>query len=563
MTSATLHADYVTTGLLSLRAELLRTGSRSELIAAADRAEKLLTELTAAKIYRCDEICRRVYPYFPEAADRSGGEHPSGEALQHDLRRLVEDLTDTADLRADEVGEPVHTIEELSKMWNVSTKTINRWREVGLISRRLVFEGGKRIGFLRSSVERFARLHRGRIGRGSRFRHLSESDRRTILDMVRRLAGSGKSRSRIYLDVARQMNCSIETVRTTVKRHEQRHPESPLFDERDSPLSESVLRRMYAGFRRGASLESLAARYGRSISTIRRIINQRRAQAVAELPLDHIFSQEFVKPGAAASCLAPLPEETRQRAVRAPKDLPAYLTALYDVPLLTHPQEVHLFRKMNYLKWKASQLRDQLDPERPSSRLLDEIEQLFEQAVATKNHIVRANLRLVVSIVRKRITPVQDLFDLISDGNVSLLRAVDKFDYSRGFKFSTYASWAIVKNLARTVPAEYKQSTRFRTSQDELLDAMRDYRCDHHRMEEQQRAREDQVDTMLGQLNERERRIIMRRFGLGENVEPLTLKELGEELGVTKERVRQLQTRAMKKLRSAAEQANLGFSTLD
>lgn len=550
-----MHNDYLTKTMASLRDELADAACRADLIRAADIAEQLFYEITPGQSYPCHALATHLY----EAHGFDGElEQASGEVMQHDLRRLIEDVSDVAELRADEVGEPVHTIDELSKMWNVSTKTINRWREAGLIGRKFLFERKKHVGFLRSSANRFAYHNPRRIQRGSSFRHLSELDRRGILEAVRHFAASRKSRSQVFTAVARRMNCSVETVRTTVKRHELRYPEKPLFADGDSPLSTSVLRRIYASFRRGAAIETLAERYQRSPSTIRRLVNQRRAESVQELPLDAMFSDEFTDPSIGEEAiLGPAPEPPRKRQPRAPKDLPAYLTALYDVPLLTHGEENHLFRKMNYLKWQANQLREQLDLERPSSKLLDRIEMLYDEAVETKNRVVRANLRLVVSIVRKRIAPMQDLFELVSDGNVSLLRAVDKYDYSRGFKFSTYASWAIVKNLARTVPAEFKHSARFRTSQDEMLDTRRDHRSNRFWIEDQQRVHEVQVDSILKHLNERERRIIVRRFGLGENLEPRTLKELGEELGVTKERVRQLQTRAMNKLRSAAEDAKI------
>ena len=89
------------------------------------------------------------------------------KTLAHDLRLFVEDVSDAADVRAEDAGEPVHTVEELSKMFNVSTKTISRWREQGLVSRRFLFDGKrKRVGFLRSSVERFvAHEHRARAPR--------------------------------------------------------------------------------------------------------------------------------------------------------------------------------------------------------------------------------------------------------------------------------------------------------------------------------------------------------------------------------------------------------------
>ena len=96
---------------------------------------------------------------------------------------------------------------------------------------------------------------------------------------------------------------------------------------------------------------------------------------------------------------------------------------------------------------------------------MDHIEELYDEAVATKNQIIRANLRLVVSIAKRHVGPAENFFELVSDGNMSLIRAVEKFDFARGNKFSTYASWAIMKNFARTIPDENRHHDRFRTSQ--------------------------------------------------------------------------------------------------
>ena len=117
---------------------------------------------------------------------------------------------------------------------------------------------------------------------------------------------------------------------------------------------------------------------------------------------------------------------------KAPKGLPPYLASLYEVPLLDREQEAHLFRKMNYLKYQANRLRDAIDPARARTADLDEIERLQEEALAVKNQIIRANLRLVVSIAKRHVGPSNNFFELVSDGNMCLIRAVEKFDYARG-----------------------------------------------------------------------------------------------------------------------------------
>ena len=128
---------------------------------------------------------------------------------------------------------------------------------------------------------------------------------------------------------------------------------------------------------------------------------------------------------------------------------------------------------------------------------MDQIEKLYDESVATKNQIIRANLRLVVSIAKRYVGPAEDFFELVSDGNMSLIRAVEKFDFSRGNKFSTYASWAIMKNFARTIPDALRHRDRFRTSHSEMFSTVEDVRADHYEQESAQIQRESQVQGIL------------------------------------------------------------------
>jgi len=447
--------------------------------------------------------------------------------------------------------DEVLSIEDLARRFNVSTKTISRWREHGLVAQRFDVAGRRRVGFRASAVEQFIQRNPLRIERGSRFSQLSDEEHDKIVSWARRLALAGACPADVHRRIAQRLGRSVETVRYTIKRHDQEHPDAAVFAAADGRLRPESCARVYEHHLRGEPVDSIARRYHRSKASIYRVILAQRAAHVMQLPLDYIPNALFARSSAEKVVNQPYPEADVKR-VRRPGGLPAYLASLYEVPLLTREQEVWLFRRFNYLKHKAAALRGQLDAERPSARLMDQIERLYEEIVELKNRIVRANLRLVVSIAKRRVSPGDSFFDLVSDGNMSLIRAVEKFDYARGNKFSTYASWAIMKNYARTIPDEHRRRDRFRAADTEMLQAAADRRADEYQQRLAASDRLRQVGKFLDRLDQREQTIIIRRYGLDHEREPQTLKEVGAALGVTKERVRQIEAKALEKLREAA-----------
>ena len=549
-----MHTDYQSSVIRELRDQQVRFAPRQKKIQQAARAEQLLTEIDPERTYTYEYLCFRVTDYRPEGPRTS----ISGREVLHDIRLFVEDVTDSSDIQVDEVGETVYTVDQLSERFNVSTKTISRWRRQGLVSRRFLFGGRKRVAFLKSSVDRFVMHNRGRVERGERFSQMTGQERNEIISRARSFSHRGNCPSEISRLLAEHFGRSVETIRYTLKQHDEEHPHEAIFPQTNGRLTEESKRRIYESYRRGTSATTLAKRFCRTKSTVHRVINEVRCQRTMELPLDLMYNEEFDRRGADKRILGPAPEsDASKKKARAPRGLPSYLMSLYEVPLLNREQEQHLFRKFNYLKHKAVRARDQIDPVAPKASLMDEVEHWYDQAVALKNSIVQANLRLVVSIAKRHLAANEDFFGLVSDGNMSLIRAAEKFDYARGNKFSTYASWAIMKNFARTIPYEHRQRDRFRTSFDEMFVSQQDKRTNQWLLESAQSQRVEKVGEILANLDDREQKIIIRRFGLDHSREPQTLKEVGVEMGVTKERVRQIEARALTKLRQAARDARV------
>ncbi|QDV32271.1 sigma-70 family RNA polymerase sigma factor [Tautonia plasticadhaerens] len=538
--------------LRQLMDQQARVAARARLLEQLDRAEGLLSEIETEKAYPFEYLCYRITGY---RADSSSMLTLPGRDVRHDLRLYVEDLSRTVGQPVEEVEGPVLTVEEVGRRYQVSTRTVNRWRRQGLVARHVKVDGRIKVGFRESSLARFVTEHREQVDRGTRFSQLSDAEREGIIRRARRMAAVRQATpAEIARRIARKMSRSPETIRMTLKTYDRDHPDRAIFPPSAGPLDEEARSQIYRRYRTGTSAEVLAKQYGRTKSSIYRILNELRATRLLEAKLEFMHHPSFDEKAAAPEILAEMPvpaDGKAPRKVKAPKGLPPYLASLYEVPLLSREQEAHLFRKMNFLKYRAHLLREKLDPTKAKTAELDEIERLQDDALAVKNQIIRANLRLVVSIAKRHVGPSNNFFELVSDGNMSLIRAVEKFDYSRGNKFSTYASWAIMKNFARTIPEENYRRDRFVTGHEEMFESAADGRIDEHEYEVAHRRNVEAVQGMLGRLDDRERRIMISRYGLDGSRE-MTLEQLGKELGITKERVRQIESRAQEKLRRIA-----------
>lgn len=282
------------------------------------------------------------------------------------------------------------------------------------------------------------------------------------------------------------------------------------------------------------------------------------AKSLASAELDYIHNEEFATAGIDREILGSMPLDSASLSSWKPgRDMPAHLARMCETSLLSPAEEHDLFRRMNFAKYTADVMRRKIDVAHPDRQLIVSIERLIAQALADRNRIVRANLRLVVSIAKKFSDARNSFDDLLSEGITSLLRAVEKFDYDRGFRFSTYATQAVRRTLCRSLQQLMRDRTRFMTAEAGLFEDTpeeeRPGTMSEARFDELRRA----LAKMLSKLDPRERSIIRCRFGLDRTQQVQTLQSLAGEFGVCKERVRQLEMRAISKLRSMAEEIDL------
>ena len=525
-----------------------------------EAAEAFIWDVDPDAEYSYTDVCKHVTGF---KSDKYPALKIGGSDLVHDLGLFMEQLTDSAEVEAEAMPEKVLTVEDVSARFNVSTKTVDRWRKRGLPSRRMRFNGRKRIGFLASSVERFAKEHPEDVRRGGSFTQLTQEERLSILSKARRMAKEGLCPTEVGKKLAAGMNRSAETIRTTLRAYDEENPATAIFPGHKGPLTDQTRARIHDAVLAGSPAEELAERYCRSKSSINRIVVEERARRLFEEKLDYMDSPEFHEDGIEKAVAAEPPEYDKQKGrIKPPPGLPAYLASLYRVPLLNRAQEQYWFKKMNYLKFRATELRESIDPAKPRVRELEKVERLVREATEIKNFLTRSNLRLVVSIAKKHIQPGRNFFEMVSDGNMSLIRAIEKFDYTQGNKFSTYASWAIMKNFARSIPKEHKTLDRYRTGLEEVFSFRPDSKGSEFAEIRENRDQRSAIDGILDQLEDRERAIITHRYGLQRGSEPETLEQVGERFGVTKERIRQIEKRALVKARKFAEEEKLDIPGL-
>ena len=218
---------------------------------------------------------------------------------------------------------------------------------------------------------------------------------------------------------------------------------------------------------------------------------------------------------------------------------------------LSGKEEAAMFLRYNYARYRLGRLlaRHAGSTARAQRR---EIDLWHRRMMDCKETLARANMALVVAMAKRTRIPNVEFSELISEGNMAMLRSIEKFDVSRGFKFSTYACRSILKSFKRLATKTGRYRRLFPTEFDPELEKSDG---DVHRHEVERRDSVEEVREMLRSsragLSELERKVLVQRFAIGSSArQAMTLAEVGKTVGLTNERVRQIQNSALAKLRA-------------
>lgn len=526
---------------------------RLQQVLAADR---LLTLIDPVQNYPYSWVCWHITGYRAPIGEVDPA-NLRGEALLHDLLLLCTDITRRSPIPQAALPWPVWTLQDLAERLNVSTKTISRWRDAGLPAWHTIgTDGAVRLTVPENGLRRFTVANLDVVMRSRRFSQLTDKQRAKVLERARHLRASGcGSVSRICSMIATELGRSVETIRYTLLRNDPSFATTTRSEPVEISADEHAV--IFQCWQSGDTVEALAQRFDRTERTIRRIcLNEQRRRLLAR-KVEFIYSPEFDLPDAESRILAddePLETPAAKPAAKAAD--PRHVVTVGSEAPLPPSAEVAAFRRYNYCKFRLSGLLQRLR-KGPSAELVEQASVWAQRTEEMRARLVESNMRLVIAVARRHQRYVPNLDEVVSEGNMVLLRAIEKFDYTRGFKFSTYAVWGLMRHFARLMPLWQQNRVRLQTGRDAILQQAS--------TPEKVAASLDQeivgglVRQLLDNLSRRERKIIQWHYGMGDGAEPRSLTDIAQRLGLSKERIRQIEAKGLAKLKAMLDERQFQY----
>ncbi|MBK7403267.1 MAG: hypothetical protein IPJ41_01205 [Phycisphaerales bacterium] len=425
----------IRTEALSQLAEGFRGRGRGVLLEHIGRAEALAGEVEARLEYPADWVIFRITGERPEM---DAPALVSGASLLSDLSAIVERLCEAAGLRDHEVAEETEGADELAQRWNISRKTIDRWRRQGLVARRVRdAQNQAHVVFSRMASEAFAARRPDLLDRAGGFSRIDEGTRGEMLRRAARYHDAlGCSLSQSAERLARRFDRSHEAIRQLLMRHEAERVlrgEARIFDD-PPPLSDRAQRAIERGWRRGIEPAVLMKRYRRSRAGIHRIVGEQRARRLRALDLGRITPEAATLSERALEEVLTAPPVLALEPASAPRDTRELVEFMRIRVVPVAVEERARARAEQALRARALRTVGELSSTFPEASLLDRAETDLRWAAALRALLARTHLRLIVETLESSLgvdlgmMRSAEAVDLIGAGLIAARSSLDAFD---------------------------------------------------------------------------------------------------------------------------------------
>ena len=421
------------------------------------RAERLHDELDPAHNYPFEFLAYRITDHRLTEPD---GTTLVGEAVLPDLRLLIDSLSRSIRLAPSQV-ETEETTAELAARLAVSEKTIARWRRSGLRWRWVMPDEGGRKGvvFPASAVAHFLSHEDDKASKASAFSRMTSAQRRSVIEQAKALLmGEPLSLNQVATRIAAHTGRGLETIRELLQKHERDHMGAPMFGQHDAPLTGQQRSAIERAYDEGEPVADIAARFGRTRSTVYRAIHRRRAQRALRRAVVFVGSPTFDRDDADEVLLRPIaPPGARARRLdtKVISGLSTSVQPHFDRPLPPDRLMVALLLRYNYLKHLCAKAQRELRGTTARASVLDRFDSLLERAQHARSCCCHAALPLALSVCQRHLlagsgSQKMPLSHLLLSAFGVLTDLVESHDAARSARFESVLTNRLLRAFAQS-----------------------------------------------------------------------------------------------------------------